>query len=123
MPVSPITGFTAEPMPLGDLYSGQCAAEPETLIPAETLRHCCNRGYARGICERAAGAESDAVRFLVKADHGGVIEVAWSMERNHHPIAVGSIAVARASRPDQSPLERQAHACAAAYLRQIGAAA
>ena len=110
-------------MPLGDLYGGQCAAAPDALVPVETLRRCCNKGYARGTCERAASAEADAARFLVKANRGGTIEVAWAIERNHHPVAVGTIEVNSAATPDQSPLERQARACATAYLRQIGAAA
>ncbi len=122
MPASPLAGFVAEAMPLGDLYGGQCAADPAAIVPADTLRRCCNTGYARGVCERAAGAEADAMRFLIKARHGNTVEVAWAIERNHHPVAVGSVQIAGATPADAAPLERQARACAAAYLRQIGAA-
>jgi hypothetical protein len=107
--------------PLEDLYGGECAAQAGALIPIDVLRRCCNAGYARGICERAAQSDADAFRFLVKANRAGVVEVAWSSERNHHPVAVGSLAVdCRIGASEAEPLERQAHTYAAAYLRQIG---
>ena len=123
LPASPIAGFAAEAMPLGDLYGGQCAADPEALIPVERLRRCCNTGYARATCERAGQSDADALRFLVRAHRGETVEVAWAIERNHHPVAVGSIGITGMPVPDRSPLESQARACAAAFLRQIGAAA
>ena len=91
-----------------------------TLIPADTLRECCNIGYARGVCERAAQSDSDAFRFAIKANRKGVVEVAWSSERNHHPVAVGTLVVDNTT-PDDEPLTRQAHIFAMSYLRQIGA--
>jgi len=120
LPSSPLTGFNPEAAPLGDFYGGECAAEAGA-IPDDVLRRCCNTGYARGACARAAQSDADAFRFLIKANRGGVVDVAWSSERNHHPVAVGTLAVNPA--PDTTetgPLERQARTCAAAYLRQIG---
>jgi hypothetical protein len=108
---------------LSDPSEGHCAGDLAAIIPVDTLRRCCNRGYARAVCERAAGSEADAMRFLVKSHRGGAVEVAWSIERNHHPVAVGSIKVTLATAEDASPLERQARVCAEAYLRQVGAAA
>lgn len=108
---------------LNDPDEGRCAGDPAAIIPSDTLRRCCTNGYARGVCERAAGTDADAIRLLIKANRGGTIEVAWSIERNHHPVAVGSMQVTGSISPDQTPLERQACACAASYLRQIGAAA
>ena len=67
-------------------YLGRCAAEPEERIGIEKLRTCCNAGYARARCERAAGAEADAVNFLMKSES----VVAWAIERNHHPLAAGT---------------------------------
>jgi hypothetical protein len=107
---------------LDDPDAGHCAGDLAAIIPADTLRRCCTTGYARGVCERAAGSDADAMRFLVKSHRGGAVEVAWSIERNHHPVAVGSIEVTETMTTEQ-PLERQARACADAYLRQIGAAA
>jgi hypothetical protein len=107
---------------LSDPCKGQCAGDPAAIIPADTLRHWCTTGYARGVCERAAGSDADAMRFLVKSNRGGTVEVAWAIERNHHPVAVGSFEVTETMTTEQ-PLERQARACAEAYLRQIGAAA
>jgi hypothetical protein len=117
VPASPLTGFTD----LSDLYSGECAAEVGALIPMDVLRQCCNTGYARDTCQRAAQSDVDAFRFLVKANRDGVVDVAWSSERNHHPVAVGTLAVdCKTGTTQTGPLERQARACAAAYLRQIG---
>ena len=114
MPASPLTGFT-------DIYGGECAAETGALIPVDVLRQCCNAGYARDSCGRAAQSDADAFRFLIKANRDGVVDVAWSSERNHHPVAVGTLAVdGNSGAIESTPLERQARACAAAYLRQTG---
>jgi hypothetical protein len=115
VPASPLTGFA-------DLYGGECAAEAGALIPVDVLRQCCNAGYARDSCRRAAQSDADVFRFAVKANRDGVIDVAWSSERNHHPVAVGTLAVdcRTAVCPKEDPLERQARVYAAAYLQQIG---
>jgi hypothetical protein len=121
LPVSPLGDFAPDAMPLGDVYGGQCAADPGALIPIDTLRKCCNFGYARAACERAATAEPDAARFLIRADRDGTVEVAWSLERNHHPVAVGVMQLTGAG-ASEDPLERQARACAASWLRHVGKA-
>jgi len=113
LPVAPLAGFS-------DLYGGECAAEAGA-IPDDTLRRCCNAGYARGSCPRAEQSDADAFRFLVRANRGGVVDVAWSSERNHHPLAVGTLPMDCSIEARESgPLELQARACAAAYLRQAG---
>jgi hypothetical protein len=107
--------------PLSELYGGECAAEAGALVPVDVLRQCCNTGYARGSCERAAQSDADAFRFLIKANRGGVVDVAWTSERDHHPVAVGTLAVDwRASSTEERPLERQARVYATAYFAQIG---
>jgi hypothetical protein len=112
LPASPLT-------PLSDLYGGECAAEA-VVLSFDTLL-CCNAGYARGSCRRAAQSDADALRFLIKANRGGVVDVAWSSERNHHPVAVGTLVVdCNRGTTESTPLERQARACAVAYLGQIG---
>jgi hypothetical protein len=113
LPSSPLAGFS-------DLYAGECSADIGANIQAHTLRQCCNTGYARGCCERAARAEADVFRFAIKANRAGAVDVAWSSERNHHPVAVGMLTVNGAVAPDASPLERQARVYADAFLRQIG---
>jgi hypothetical protein len=114
MPASPLT-------PLSDIYGGECAAEAGALVPVDVLRQCCNAGYARGSCQRAGQSDADAFRFLIKANRDGVVDVAWSSERNHHPVAVGTLVVdCKAGTAQTEPLERQARVYAAAYLRQIG---
>lgn len=101
------------------MYGGECAAEA-VVLSFDTLV-CCNAGYARGSCERAAQSNADALRFLIKANRDGVVDVAWSSERNHHPVAVGTLAVdCGSAATETTPLERQARAYASAYLRQIG---
>jgi hypothetical protein len=112
--------------PLDDLYGGECAAEAGALIPVDMLRQCCNAGYARDSCRRAAQSDADAFRFLIKANRDGVVDIAWSSERNHHPVAVGTLAVdyrtgvaaAVCAGEETGPLERQARAYAAEYLMQ-----
>jgi hypothetical protein len=84
----------------------------------DKLRVCCNRGYARGVCASAAIAEADAVQFLIRSDRDGVIEVAWSLERNHHPVAVGQVNFSPGQSPGQTVLEQQALAFSAAYLQR-----
>ena len=114
LPASPLS-------PLEDLYGGECAGELGALIPVDVLRQCCNRGYARDSCKRAAQSEADAFRFLIRSNRDGVVDVAWSSERNHHPVAVGTLVVdGTGSTTESGPLERQARAFASAYLRQIG---
>ena len=102
---------------LGEFYSGHCWLAPQEIIGAEKLRRCCNRGYARAICGHAATAEADASQYLIHSDRDGVIEVAWSLERNHHPLAVGIITVAP-GQTGTTPRERQALALVAAYTAQ-----
>lgn len=105
--------------PLGDLYGGSCAADPSVAIEAETLRRYCNFGYARGHCARAAQSDADAVRLLVRGARGSIVEISWAVERNHHPVAVGSVEIdtGPAAEPAGDALARQAYACAAAYSR------
>jgi hypothetical protein len=106
--------------PLGDLYGGSCAAAPSAVIEPETLRRYCNFGYARGHCERAAESDADAVRLLVRAERGDFVEIAWAVERNHHPVAVGNMECKPGTQPIEGDvLAWQAHACAAAYMRQV----
>jgi hypothetical protein len=73
----------------GNFYEGRCTADPERAVPDETLQSCCNSGYARSRCSRAATATADCVQFLIAGESDGVVEVAWSLERDHHPVAVG----------------------------------
>jgi len=114
LPRAPLGGFS-------DIYDGECAADALTLIHIDTLRTCCNRGYARAVCARAAQSDSDAFRFAIKANRGGVIDIAWSSERNHHPLAVGMLRLSSGeSAGDAAPLDTQARVYAAAYVRQIG---
>jgi hypothetical protein len=120
MPSSPLGELVSITTPLGDLYNGHCAVDPSIVIASEMLRLQCNFGHARGLCERAKTSDADADRFLVKADSGSVVEIAWAVERNHHPIATGTIEIAvdAAGPAATEPLHWQAYACARSYLRR-----
>lgn len=120
LPEVPLAGFAPEPTPLGELFAGRCAADPAAEIPPYILRSCCNRGYARGACERAATINADAYRFLVKSDDGDSVTVAWSSERDHLPLGAGEAIVRREFPAATDPLALQARACAAAYRRFAG---
>ena len=108
------------PCPLFLTDTETCAAQPELTLPRDLIRRACLPGYARHVCVHAAGVEADAVRLLVKSHQGGVIEIAWSLEINHHPLAVGTIAVNSAQQGADSTLQRQAKALASEYLRRTG---
>ena len=109
-------------MPLTGLFSGECSANPGAMIPLDVLRQCCNPGYARPSCARAAAIEPDAISFLVKSDRDGVIEVAWALEKNHHPVAVGTrnVGTPAPSAASAETLDQQARMVAASYARQKG---
>ena len=120
IPTAALSDMVAVAAPLGNLHSGHCAADPAAAIEPETLRRYCNFGYARGYCERAARSDSDAVRLMVRSECGNVVEIAWAVERNHHPVAVGNMEIEPGlpAEPAADVLTRQAHACAAAYARE-----
>jgi hypothetical protein len=130
IPSAPLGELVSITAPLGDLYGGGCAADPSAAIDRETLLRCCNFGYARRHCDRAAQSDADAVRLMVRAENGNVVEIAWAVERDHHPVAVGvsqidtadfdTADVDIASAKGAGVLARQAWACAAAYKRQTG---
>jgi hypothetical protein len=107
-------------LPLSEIFAGSCAADRGAELSLDKLTRCCNPGYARGCCEPAAGAEADSFRFLVRSDDGAFIEIAWASEFNHHPLAVGTLRIARSLAPALTPLEHQARACAATYLHRTG---
>jgi hypothetical protein len=107
-------------MPLTGVFTGECSADPGATIPPDMLRQCCNAGYARDVCARAASAQADAAAFLVKSDREGIVEVAWAVEKNHHPVAVGTLWISPADADSEEVLNRQARAFAANYIRQKG---
>ena len=119
LPSSPLVETGAIAPPLGDLYDGACAGDASAAIDADMVRRFCNYGYARERCVRAAQSEVDAVRLLVRGDRFGMVQIAWSTERNHHPVAVGQVEVDSLAGPvGVDVLAHQAHACAAAYVRK-----
>jgi hypothetical protein len=107
-------------IPLTGLFTGACAADRSTELSGDTLRECCNRGHAREACERAAKIEADAVCLLVKSDRKGIVEVAWAIERNHHPVQVGTEQV-NGKLSSTETLAVQAFAVAEQYRNQKGA--
>lgn len=112
LPRSPLKDFS-------DLYTGECAADGVNAAPQDLVETCCNYGYARAACSHAAQSESDAFRFIVKSESKGTVQIAWSSERNHHPVAVGNLSM-DGSGAAQTPLELQAQTVAAIYLRHLG---
>jgi hypothetical protein len=118
IPTASLGEMVAVAAPLGDLYGGCCAADRSAVIEPDTLRRCCNFGYARGCCPRAASSDADATRFMVRAAHGSIVDISWAVERNHHPVAVGRMEIETILEPGDDLLARQAHACARAYMRQ-----
>ncbi len=104
---------------MGQPPSGRCSADPALELSADTRVRLCSRGYARIECPRAVAAVEDAFQFLIQAHNEGVFRVAWSAERDHGPVAVGTLEI-RETDPAETPLERQARAAIAEYLRRSG---
>ena len=107
------------PCPLFLPATTGCEAQPGIVLPPGTIRRHCHPAYARHTCPHAAASPNDAMRFLVKSDRNGLIEVAWSLERTHHPVAVGTLTIEPAHQTG-TPLEQQAFALASEYLRRKG---
>jgi len=113
--------------PLGDWWMGRCYADaahpfgPADLTP-------CNLGYARGECAcfpsgEGAGAAADAVRFAVASAAGTEVTLHWSIERDHYPVAHGTLAWERDAGFSDAPeglLAPQAAAYIASYRRRKG---
>ena len=120
IPSESLGGIAPRNVTLGDLYSGSCEADPSVAIPDETLRQCCNSGYARDRCPRAATHPADAMRFLIKVKNFKGLEIAWSAEQNHHPVEVGVVHLSSLSGQDSDTtvLHQQARAYARAILWQ-----
>jgi len=120
IPGFPLGDLVSVAAPLGDLHGGSCAADPAAVVEPETLRRYCNFGYARGHCARASQSDSDAVRLLVRGERGSVVEIAWAVERNHHPVAVGTLEIETGAEVTtaEDTLARQGRACAEAYTRR-----
>ncbi len=105
------------PCPLFLPSTARCSASPEETLDARLLETGCRRGYARVLCGRAATHRADAVRFLVKSDRDGVVEIAWSMERDHLPVGVG---LTRGLYPDtgDETLNLQLRGCAEEWSKE-----
>ena len=118
-------------MPLGDTWSGTCHADAGSpFTPDENaLSHLCNMGYARRTCAHFPETQtSDAVRFLIVGDRDQTIQIAYTMERDHHPEAHGILAYSRVQsvftgQAANPRLERQARAYVMSYLRRRPVAA
>jgi hypothetical protein len=112
-------------LPLGDACGGVCHSSPsEPFEPAEEHQsELCNRGYARGLCERfPASSAADAVRFSVVAgDCGGPLRVVYVLEKDHAPWSYGTLefpALEAAPAVDDL-LMRQARAFVESHLRHV----
>ena len=116
-------------LPLGALYRGICYAGAEPFEPpASALETACNCGYARGRCERfpkdAPKDAPDAVRFSIRSDAGGKLDLIYILERNHAPAKAEPLEYSLTERrflgePGRL-LAAQARAYIESYLRPAG---
>ncbi len=116
-PILPMTtAREARPVPLGDLYRGECRANGAAHLPDDReLREWCNFGYARGHCPRfPESAAADAVRFSIFEDHGGALTLRFVSERDHRPVTHGKFQLPH---PDPA-VNRLAEAYVEAYGRR-----
>lgn len=112
-------------LPLGDWWTGECRAATEGSRDAigAGCEAACNLGYGRGQCGWfPEGDGPDAVRFAISKHDGGLVRIAYVVERDHHPFANGTAEYSL----DEGSLEgvpgetlgRQAMAYVASYLRR-----
>ena len=81
-------------LPLGAAYAGTCQARPgENFQPPEAhQQEWCNRGYARGVCERfPEGSPADAVRFSITAEEPLRLRLVYVLEKDHAPAEHGTL--------------------------------
>lgn len=111
--------------PLGNACAGVCHSQPGEIHqpPDEQQQLLCNSGYARGLCDRfPSDATADAVRFSVVTDERKRLRVAYIFEREHAPVAFGTLEYTVAEHafkelPDTALLGRQAEAFIESYLK------
>jgi hypothetical protein len=117
------TGWLRPPrMPLGDTYAGVCSAVPDapSAPPEPRQRELCNRGYARGQCDRfPEEAPADAVRFSIIGEDNGRIQLLYVLERDHAPLEHGPLEFAGTLQGagGREVLAAQARAFVASYKR------
>lgn len=114
-PFRPLGDVNPGATPLGDLFGGQCAGDLSYVIPSALLRTGCNFGYAREECPLAAQIPDDATTLILGRGEANTVVVRWSLERDHHPVAVGEMDPAQ---PVSGPLEAQAAAYFSVYQRR-----
>ncbi len=119
LPSHPLGEINPGASPLGDLFTGVCQGDPAYAIPREMLRKGCNYGYAREHCALAKQAEADSFCFVIARGGAASVTVRWSQERDHHPVAVGEIEVARDAGNARDAIEAQAQAYASVYWRRL----
>jgi hypothetical protein len=113
-------------LPLGDAWQGVCRAIPDQPWepPETTLLTLCNLGYARGCCARFPGDDGpDAVRFTIAGDDATGVHLYYVLERNHHPLAHGTLEFSAAGAILDEPAaneiaRRLAGAYVESYLRR-----
>ena len=113
-------------LPLGDPYRGVCRADPmrERLPGIETLRECCNMGRAGRRCSHfPKEGGSDALRYSVASDEGGLIRIFYVAERENRSIDHGTVefetetGLLRDGHTGET-LQKQARAYVESYLRR-----
>ena len=125
-PVGQLGWPNAPRLPLGDAYTGLCRADPDAQMDPDpvALRDLCNLGYARGRCMHfPAGAGPDAVRFSVARDAGGLVQICWVRERDHHPFDHGRLEYSQEAQSftggiAEESVRQQAQAYVSSYLRR-----
>ncbi len=113
-------------LPLGDPHTGVCRVDPmrEWMPDSETLKECCNIGYARQRCSRfPEGDGPDAMRFSVVTDADAVLKIFFVAEHDHEPSEHGNLECSADSGKflggsANELIQAQAEAYAASYIRR-----
>jgi len=80
--------MSQRPVPLGDVYRGECRSQTEPYVPDEERLFLCNLGYARDECPRfPAEARADQTRFSVASDTPPLMMIRVVQESAWRPLA------------------------------------
>lgn len=116
--------MSQRPVPLGDVYRGECRAQTEPHTPDEARLFLCNLGYARDECTRfPAESPVDQTRFALADETPPTLVIRVVQEGACRPL--GSVTLefhverqVWTTAHDDPIIQRQAEAYLEAYFRR-----
>jgi hypothetical protein len=116
--------MSQRPVPLGDVYRGECRSQSEPYVPDDDRLFLCNMGYARDECPRfPAESRADQTRFAIASDVPPLLMIRVVQESAWRPLVSVTVEFDLERQVWISALadpiiQRQAEAYLEAYLRR-----